>query len=129
MLLLTRLSVRRANVEVQDLLTTKDHAGDGRRIAHPWRSVAPTQVKPIDSPDQGSLRGYWVKQPLASGMAAREGEDPHAGLQRSRQPGPRGGTPNCSLDEPANTDNGGMRNNGERHILWAKLMQAPEIGQ
>lgn len=67
--------------------------------------------------------------PLASGMAAREGEDPHAGLQRSRQPGPRGGTPNCSLDEPANTDNGGMRNNGERHILWAKLMQAPEIGQ
>jgi hypothetical protein len=69
------------------------------------------------------------RTPLASGMAAREGEDPHAGLQRSRQPGPTGGTPNCSLDEPANTDNGGMCNNCERHILWAELTQAPEIGQ
>jgi len=69
------------------------------------------------------------RTPLASGMAAREGEDPHAGLQRSRQPGPTGGTPNCSLDEPANTDNGGMCHNCERHILWAELMQAPEISQ
>jgi len=28
--------------------------------------------------------------PVASGMAARQGEDPLAGLQRSQQPGPQG---------------------------------------
>jgi hypothetical protein len=65
-------------------------------------------------------------------MAAREGEDPHAGLQRSRQPGPTGATPDCSLEEPANTQiMGGMCNDYEHHILWAescKMMQAPGLG-
>jgi hypothetical protein len=42
---------------------------------------------------------------LASGMAAREGEDPRAGLQRSRQPGPAGVTP--KLLSRKHTDNGG----------------------
>jgi hypothetical protein len=51
------------------------------------------------------------------------------GFSAAASPAPQGGTPNCSLDEPANTDNGGMCNNCERHILWAELMQAPEIGQ
>jgi hypothetical protein len=33
------------------------------------------------------VRGFG---PFASGMAARKGEDPLAGLQRSQQPGPQG---------------------------------------
>ena len=65
-------------------------------------------------------------------MAAREGEDPCAGLQRGRQPGPAGATPNCSLDEPANTQiMGGMCNDYEQHVLWAescKMTQAPQLG-
>jgi len=57
------------------------------------------------------------RTPLASGMAAREGEDPHAGLQRSRQPGPTGATPSCSLDEPANTKiMGAMYSDYEQHL-------------
>jgi len=40
------------------------------------------------------LYRYWpLHCALASGMAAREGEAPHAGLQRSRQPGPAGRRP------------------------------------
>ena len=35
-------------------------------------------------------------------MAAREGEDPPAGLQRSRQPGPEGATPTFILEERSN---------------------------
>ena len=91
------------------------------------------KVKPIDSHASRSrqrsrLLGHALL--LRQGWPpARGGEDPRAGLQRSRQPGPTGATPNCSLDEPANTDNGGMCNNCERHILWAEMMQAPEIGQ
>jgi hypothetical protein len=69
---------------------------------------------------------------LASGVAAREGEDPRAGLQRSRQPGPTGATPDFSLEEPANTQiMGAMRNDYEHHILRGescKMMQAPELG-
>ena len=65
-------------------------------------------------------------------MAAREGEDPRAGLQRSRQPGPTGATPDCSLEEPANTQIiGGMCNDYEHHVLSAdtcKMMQALGLG-
>jgi hypothetical protein len=64
-------------------------------------------------------------------MAAREGEDPLAGLQRSRQPGPTGATPDCSLDAPANTQiKGDMCTDYEQPILWAetcKMMQAPQL--
>jgi len=50
------------------------------------------KVKPIDSHASGLGRHLRLlgDAPLASGMAAREGEDPLAGLQRSQQPGPQG---------------------------------------
>ena len=64
-------------------------------------------------------------------MAAHEGEDPRAGLQRSRQPGPAGATPNCSLDKPANTQiTRDICTDYEQRILWAetcKMMQAPQL--
>ena len=47
------------------------------------------KVKPIDS-HPTAFAAVGPRTPLASGMAAREGEDPQAGLQRSRQPGPQG---------------------------------------
>ena len=100
---------------------------NGRRIALQWGSVAPTKVKPIDStlPDQAAFAAIGPRTPLASGMAAREGEDPHAGLQRSRQPGPTGRRP-IALSTNPQTQIGGMCNDYERHILWAEpeLMQA-----
>jgi len=53
--------------------------------------------------------------PLASeGMAAREGEDPLAGLQRSRQPGPQGDA--RFYARGFREDIGTM--NGEQHILF-----------
>jgi hypothetical protein len=48
--------------------------------------LAPFQIR-------AAFAAIGPRTPLASGMAAREGEDPHAGLQRSRQPGPTGGRP------------------------------------
>lgn len=51
-----------------------------------FRSDANTRELPIDS--AAVLFGDSGR--FASGMAAREGEDPLAGLQRSLQPGPQG---------------------------------------
>src|SRR5258707_9162244 len=93
MLLLTRLSVRRANVEVEVLRRTKDHPGDGRRIALPVRKCSANEGKTnrfARFQIKAAFAAVGPRIPLASGMAAREGEDPHAGLQRSRQPGPAG---------------------------------------
>jgi hypothetical protein len=47
---------------------------------------ARVKVLPIGSAGV-AVRGFG---PFASGMAARKGEDPLAGLQRSQQPGPQG---------------------------------------
>lgn len=55
--------------------------------------MTPMYVKPIDSHPFQSLRPSAAVVPriaFALGMAAREGEDPFAGLQRSQQPGPQG---------------------------------------
>ncbi|ABE65050.1 hypothetical protein Nham_4468 (plasmid) [Nitrobacter hamburgensis X14] len=53
-----------------------------------------------DRPDQigSTVVAVGRLEALASGMAAREGDDPLEGLQRSRQPDPAGVTPNSSLE-------------------------------
>lgn len=65
---------------------------------------------------------------LRQGWPPARGKTRMRGFSAAASPAPQG-TPNCSLDEPANIDNGGMCNICERHILWAELMQAPETGQ
>src|SRR5258707_8445140 len=120
MLLLTRLSVRRANVEVEVLRRTKDHPGDGRRIALPVRKCSANEGKTnrfASFQIRAAFAAIGPRTPLASGMAAREGEDPHAGLQRSRQPGPTGGRPIALSTNPQTQIVGGMCDNCEQHIL------------
>jgi hypothetical protein len=92
MLLLTRSLVRRPNGEVQDLRRTKDHAGDRRRNRPPVAKCTANRGKTNRfAPFKGHLPFREGHAPLfASGMAARKGEDPLAGLQRSLQPGPQG---------------------------------------
>ena len=82
---------------------------NGRRIALQWGSVAPAKVKPIDShPSRsGSLRGYWATHPACVRDGRPQGGRPACGASAQPPARPHRGTPNCSLDELANTDNGG----------------------
>lgn len=72
------------------------------------------KVKPIDSHPQAAFATIGPRT-LASGMAAREGEDPLAGLQRSSQPGPQGDAhPHSKIPRRLRC------NDCEQHILWAE---------
>ncbi|MEH2676451.1 hypothetical protein DXU07_46295 [Bradyrhizobium elkanii] len=64
--------------------------GSESGFAH--RKVAPRKVLPeyAGASEDSAVVSFGDSGRFASGMAARKGEDPLAGLQRSLQPGPQG---------------------------------------